>query len=211
MKNPLGKSVSKHHFRWLVLVAVLLMSISTAVLAEDEQVRDPREFFFTQSFGDLPEEMADAKKQGKQGMLLFFEAEGCPYCIAMLKRVFSQKKVQDWYQQHFISIAIDIHGDVDIKDFDGITLPSRMISEQRKVFMTPVVFFIDLEGVEVYRHLGMVKTPEEFLLMGEYIVGQHYFDTEYRVFAKKQGLGHAQDDPLTPMEETATRHQYNNE
>ena len=196
---------------WSALLLMLLLLVTTGVLAEDKDVRDPREFFFTQSFGDLPEELAAAKEQGKQGMLLFFEAEGCPYCLAMLKRVFSQQQVQDWYRQHFISIAIDIHGDVEIRDFDGIILPSKMFSEQRKVFMTPVVSFIDLDGIEIYRHLGMVKTPEEFLVMGEYIVGKHYFDTEYKVFLKKQGLSEATDTLITPMEETSTRHRYKNE
>lgn len=191
--------------------SVLLLLVSVNIFAGEQEVRDPREFFFTQSFGDLPEELATARKQGKQGILLFFEAEGCPYCLAMLKRVFNQKQVQDWYQEHFLSIAIDIHGDVEIKDFDGITLPSKVFSEHRKVFMTPLISFIDLGGIEIYRHLGMVKTPEEFLVMGEYIVGKHYFDTEYKVFAKRQGLLQAQDTLVTPAEEGSTRHRYKKE
>jgi len=169
-------------------LSLLLLSLLASTLAADDSVRDPREFFFTQSFGDLPEELAAAKQQGKQGMFLFFEAEDCRYCIAMLRHVFNQKRVQDWYRERFLSLAIDIHGDVEIKDFDGITLPSKIFSEQRKVFITPVLSFIDLDGNEIYRHLGMVKTPEEFLVMGEYIVGKHYLDTEFRVFAKRQAL-----------------------
>ena len=200
------KLLSKHY---PPLLSILLFLVTANVFAGEQDVRDPREFFFTQSFGDMPEELAAAKKQGKQGMLLFFEAEGCPYCLAMLKRVFNKKQVQDWYQEHFLSIAIDIHGDVEIKDFDGITLPSKVFSEHRKVFMTPLISFIDLDGIEIYRHLGMVKTPEEFLVMGEYIVGKHYFDTEFKVFAKKQGLLQEEDAQITPAEETSTRHRYN--
>jgi thioredoxin-related protein len=173
---------------WQVVSVVLLLLTTLSTLAMENDDRDPREFFFNQSFGDLPEELRTAREQGKQGMLLFFEAEGCPYCLSMLKRVFSQKKVQDWYRERFLNIAIDIHGDVEIKDFDGITLPSKVFSEHRKVRMTPTMSFIDLNGIEVYRHLGMVKTPEEFLVMGEYIAGGHYFDTEYEVFAKDRGL-----------------------
>ena len=182
---------------WCIVILHLLLLTSLSVFATEQEVRDPREFFFTQSFGDLPEELQAARQQGKQGMLLFFEAEGCPYCQAMLKRVFSQKSVQDWYRERFLSIAIDIHGDVEIKDFDGITLPSKVFSEQRKVSMTPVLSFIDLNGIEIYRHLGMVKTPEEFLVMGEYIAGKHYFDTEYKVFAKQRGLLNARDTLVT--------------
>ena len=187
------------------LLSVLLLLVTANVFAGDQDVRNPREFFFTQSFGDLPEELATAKTQGKQGILLFFEAEGCPYCVAMLKRVFNQKQVQEWYQGHFLSIAIDIHGDVEIKDFDNVTLPSKVFAEQRKVFMTPVVSFIDLEGIEVYRHLGMVKTPEEFLVMGEYIVGKHYFDTEFKAFAIKHGMQQSKDVLITPGEESVDK------
>ena len=180
------------------LFVLLLMSFNA--LATSQQSRDPREFFFTQSFGDLPEELQAVREEGKLGMLLFFEAEACPYCSAMLKRVFSQKIVQDWYRERFLSIAIDIHGDVEIKDFDGITLPSKVFSKHRNVRLTPVTLFIDLEGNEIYRHSEMVKTPEEFLLIGEYIADKHYFDTEYKVFAKERGF-------VTSGETLVTEHQ----
>ena len=188
--------------RQQTILLMLLLLITVDVMAGEQGTRDPREFFFPQSFGDMQEELATARKQGKQGMLLFFEAEGCPYCLAMLKRVFNQKQVQDWYQAHFLSIAIDIHGDVEVTDFDGITLPSKMFSEQRRIFMTPVMSFIDIEGIEIYRHLGMVKTPEEFLVMGEYVAGKHYFDTEFKVFANKHGMQQSQDVLITPGEES---------
>lgn len=181
----------------------LLLAVSVGAIASEGDMRDPRMFFFAQSFGDLPEELQVAKDQGKQGLLLFFEAEGCPYCLGMLKRVFSQKHVQDWYQERFLSIAIDIHGDVEIKDFDGITLPSKVFAQHRQVYMTPLMAFIDLDGNEIYRHLGMVKSPEEFLMMGEYIAGGHYFDTEFKVYAAKQGLNKEQDILVTPMNESS--------
>ena len=116
----------------------------------------------------------------------------------MQKQVFNQKEVQEWYRERFLSIAVDIHGDVEIKDFDGIVLPAKIFSEQRRVFLTPTLSFIDLEGTEIYRHVGMVKTPEEFLVMGEYIAGRHYFDTEFRVYAKKQGVQNNGDTLVTP-------------
>ena len=181
----------------------LLLAVSVGAIASEGDMRDPRMFFFAQSFGDLPEELQVAKDQGKQGLLLFFEAEGCPYCLGMLKRVFSQKHVQDWYQERFLSIAIDIHGDVEIKDFDGITLPSKVFAQHRQVYMTPLMAFIDLDGNEIYRHLGMVKSPEEFLMMGEYIGGGHYFNTEFKVYAAKQGLNKEQDILVTPMNESS--------
>ena len=119
----------------------------------------------------------------------------------LLHKVFSQRNVQDWFNDRFVSIAIDIHGDVEVTDLDGITLPSKVFSDHRKVFLTPVVSFIDLDGNEIYRRVGMIKTPQEMLLLGKYIEGKHYYDTEYRVFAQQQGW---QDEGVlaTPGEET---------
>ena len=143
-----------------------------------------------------------AREDGKLGMLLFFESENCSYCRAMLDRVLSDRRVQDWYRERFVNIAVDIHGDVELKDFDGITLPSKVFAEHRRIYLTPVVSFLDLEGREIYRHLGMVKTPDEFMILGEYIEGKHYLDTEFRVFADSRG--HADDDGIlvTPAGES---------
>ena len=178
-------------------IALALLVVGAAFAGESD-TRDPREFFFTQTFGDLPEEMQVARDEDKLGMLLFFEADYCPYCQLMLKEVFSQRSVQDWYGERFVSIAVDIHGDVELKDFDGITLPSKIFSEHRRIFLTPVVSFVNLDGVEIYRHLGMIKTPEEFLLLGEYIEGKHYYDTEYEVYSRSQGMLDAGDILVTP-------------
>ena len=65
-----------------------------------------------------------------------------------------------------------------------------------------VVAFIDLQGQEIYRHLGMIRTPEEFLLLGEYIEGEHYFDTEYRTFRQARGLGEDDGARVTRAEDT---------
>jgi thioredoxin-related protein len=167
-------------------LALVIFAVSTTVAAAPDS-RNPREYFFTQTFGDLPEEMQIAVDDGKLGMLLFFEAEDCSFCRRMLKQVFNQRSVQDWYTERFVNIAVDVFGDVEIKDFDGITLPSKIFADQRRIFATPVVSFIDPNGIEIYRHFGMIQTPEEFLLLGEYIEGKHYYDTEFEVFLRSKG------------------------
>jgi thioredoxin-related protein len=120
----------------------------------------------------------------------------------MLNKVLSDSRVQDWYRERFVNIAVDIHGDVELKDFDGITLPSKIFAEHRRIYITPVISFLDLDGLEIYRHLGMVKTPEEFMLLGEYIEGKHYFDTEYEVFATQRGHDKREKILMTPAGES---------
>lgn len=184
-----------------LFAALAVFLFAAAMPASASSPRDPDEYFFTQTFGDLREEIAVARDDGKMGMLLFFMADACSYCRHMLEKVFTSPKVQDWYRERFVSIAVDIHGDVELTDFDGISLPSKVFSDHRKVFLTPVVMFVDLDGNEIYRHLGMVRTPEEMLLLGEYIEGRHYYDTEYRKFARQKGM-QEKDVLVTPGEES---------
>lgn len=186
----------------IIWTFLALLLTGTSILADEPAAtRDPGEYFFSQSFGDLPEELADAQKAGKIGLLLFFEQDNCAYCQFMKSKVLNQRSVQDWYNKRFLSIAIDIRGDVEIKDLDGITLPSKIFAEQRNAVMTPVIVFIDLDGAEVFRKWGMVSTPEEFLLMGSYIEEQRYLDLTFADFAQ---LKDRELDPkifLTPIDD----------
>ena len=171
----------------ICIFSAVMLFLTSATYSAKPGSRDPRQYFFTLSFGNLPEEMRIAREEGKQGMLLFFEADDCVYCQRMLSQVFNQRAVQDWYGERFISIAVDVFGDIELTDFDGKIVPSKVFSDQQKVFGTPVVSFLDLNGIEIYRHFGMIGTPQEFLLLGEYIADKHYEDTEFEDFLSSKG------------------------
>jgi thioredoxin-related protein len=170
---------------------VLLAGLLTTLAARAEP-RDPREHFFTRTFGDLPEELATVREEGKAGILLFYEQPGCPYCARMLEGALADPALQDWFTKRFLVIAVNIRSDVELTDLDGITLPSHAFAEHRRVFATPVLSFIGPDGTEVYRRNGEVRTPEELLLIGEYVAAQAYVDTTFETFAARRRGG---DDP----------------
>jgi thioredoxin-related protein len=168
----------------LLTVLALYLGTPLASAAQDSAAtRDPREFFFAQSFGDLPEELAAARESGKLGLLLFFEQEGCPYCERMLQTILNQPAVQDWYRERFVSISVDINGDVELVDIDGITLPSKVFARHRRVKTTPTISFIDLSGAEVYRRITMVSGPREFMMLSQYIADGRYTDVNWKDYA----------------------------
>ena len=172
--------------RQCALLTFLAFCMGTPLVSaaqDSSETRDPREFFFAQTFGDLPEELAAARAAGKLGLLLFFEQEGCPYCERMMQTILNQAAVQDWYRERFVSIAVDISGDVELVDVDGITLPSKVFARHRRVKTTPTLSFIDLSGAEVYRRVTMVSGPREFMLMGQYIAEGRYTDTNWKDYA----------------------------
>ena len=105
----------------------------------------------------------------------------------MMQTVLNQRGVQDWYGARFVNIAVDIRGGVEFKDVDGVTLPSKVFAQHRRVKYTPVMSFLDLNGVEIFRKSGMVADAEEFLLMGSYIAEGRYTDTVFEDYLAEKG------------------------
>ena len=63
-----------------------------------------------------------------------------------------------------------------------------MFSDHGRIFLTPVIAFIDLEDNEIYRHLGMIQTAAEMLQLGDYIEGNNHYCMEYKTLLKQRGI-----------------------
>ena len=155
--------------RWRHLLGSLLLYLSGTLAAAS------LDGFFQETLGDLREDLAQAREEGKQGILLFFEMDECPFCHRMKETVFSKPEVQAWYGERFLVIPIDIEGDVPITDFQGReTTMKDFAFRQFRVRATPVMVFIDLEGRPVARYTGPTRDAEEFLLLGRYVAEEKY-------------------------------------
>lgn len=137
--------------------------------------RDPYQYFFEQSLGDLKEELEIAKSEGKKGLFVFFEMDECPFCHRMKKTVLNQSEIQDFFKQNFHSIAIDIEGDLEVVDFEGKHTTQKAFASENRVRATPVMAFYDLEGTPVVRFTGAASGAEEFMWLAEY-----YLDGVYK-------------------------------
>ncbi len=140
--------------------------------------------FFDDSFGDLQEELAIARQEGKQGVMLFFETEDCPFCHRMKRDVFSRPEVQKYFHQHFRLIPIDIEGDVEITDFQGQPTTMKAFAAKHRVRATPVMAFFDLDGKRVATYIGATRDAREFLLLGEFVADGHYKTTNFVKFKR---------------------------
>lgn len=175
----------------ILLLCYLLLGLSPA-LATD-RARDPSEFFFQETFGDFREELALAREEGRQGVLIFFEQEDCPFCYRMKTTILNQPEVQDYYRRHFRIFSVDIEGDLEITGFDGRTTRQKDFAfRQFNVRATPVFAFFDLDGKLVARHTGPTSDLREFLWLGEYVVDGHYRTesfTRYKRTRRAQAAG----------------------
>lgn len=164
----------------LVVLGVLVLSQAYAA------PRDPYKYFFNETWGDFKEELANAKQQGKTGILIFFEMDECPFCHYMKKNVLNQPEVQDYYRKHFLNFTVDIEGDVEMLDLKGRpTRQKDFAFKQFRVRATPVIMFIGLDGKPIHRHTGKTSGVNEFMLMGEYVVDGQYKKTSFTRYKRQ--------------------------
>lgn len=149
--------------------------------------RDPGTHFFQETFGNLQEDLQIAREEGRQGLLLFFEMDECPWCQRMRNTVLNQPVVQDYYRKHFRILSIDVEGDLELQDFSGETVPEKDLAFERfGVRATPVFAFFDLDGRLLVRHTGPTASVEEFLWLGEYVTSQAYRDKSFAIYKRER-------------------------
>lgn len=134
------------------------------------ETRDAHKYFFDLKLGDFKSELATAKKEGKQGIMIMFEQEDCPFCFRMKNTILNQSEVQDYYHQHFLIFLVDIRGSLPMEDFTGSETTEKAFSVEHRVYGTPVFDFFDLDGKLITRFPGTAKSVNEFLLLGRCVV-----------------------------------------
>jgi thioredoxin-related protein len=86
--------------------------------------------------------------------------------------------VQDFFNQHFHSLPIDIEGDIEIVDFKGMHTTQKEFARNTRVRATPMLAFYDLVGNQIFKYVGAPSGMQEFMWMGEYIVNQVYLQKD---------------------------------
>lgn len=168
-----------------LLLAVFLVVGAHGAWAE---TRDIHQYFFNEKFGDLKAELANAKKEGKTGILLMYEQAECPFCHQMETTVLNRSEVQDYFRKHFLIFSIDIRGDTSLVDFKGKDTTEKAFSAENRVRATPVFAFYDLQGDQMTRFTGVTQDAKEFMLLGNYVVDGAYKQIPFIKYKRQQGM-----------------------
>jgi thioredoxin-related protein len=170
----------------LAIVALGLATLS-ALAQADSADRDPYRYFFNETWNNFAEELAKAKAEGKQGILLFFELDECPFCHRMKTTVLNQPEVQAYYREHFLNFHIDIEGDVEMVDFAGQPMLQKDFAfKVNRVRATPVFAFYDLDGNQVVRYTGATSGVQEFLWLGEFMSQGLYKEMPFTKYKRER-------------------------
>jgi len=114
--------------------------------------------WFAQSLLHMPDEVADAAREGKR-VMLYFGQPGCPYCKQLMEVNFRQRPIAERMQKEFVSIELSIFGDREITWADGHDTTEKKLAAELKVQYTPTLIFLDEKGAVAHRVNGYYAPP----------------------------------------------------
>ncbi len=152
----------------ILSVALAVAGPAVAQVASPHAIEIPA--WFTETFLDLREDVADAAKQGRR-VMVYFGQDGCPYCTALMQTGFRQKSIAEKAQRHFIALALNIWGDREVTWIDGKTMREKDFARFMKVQFTPTLVFLDEKGAVVARVNGYYP-PARLEAALDYVAGK---------------------------------------
>lgn len=172
--------------RFLVVLC-LGISLLAGSLVSAVETRDPETYFFSQSFGDLREELENARNNGKKGLFIMFHNTECPWCAKMKANVLNQVSVQDYFRKYFVNLQIDTEGSEMVTDFDGKEMMEKDFAlKHNRIRATPVFLYFDTNGRQLMKYTGATRNVEEFMWLGEFIVGEHYKNKRFAIYKRER-------------------------
>lgn len=138
----------KRTFIAAVLAAMTLPLTGVASVAEtigdDGLHKTP---WMRDTFKDLREDLEEANAEGKR-LVLMFEQRGCIYCAKMHKEVYPREDVSSYIDENYFVVQLNLHGDIEVTDFDGEVLSEKDMARKWGILFTPTVMFLPEEVEE---------------------------------------------------------------
>ena len=132
-------------FLFTLLTAVFLGNMVAAATVGDDGLHIQP--WIRDTFKDLQEDLDEANAEGKR-LVIFFEQRGCIYCTKMHESVYPDPELSDYIDENFFVIQLNLHGDLEVVDFDGDTMTEKQIARKWGILFTPSVIFLPEEVEE---------------------------------------------------------------
>lgn len=186
-----------------VTLSILLLLFSISVYATTESNSKDSELVFddTQldeelvypdwfklSLGDLGDDLKEAKKDGKKGIITYFGQKRCAYCEQFFKTSLADNDIQNYLKKHYDMIAFDIWGIEDIIDTDGKKYTERELSIHYKTNFTPSLVFYDADGTPVFRLRGYYP-PYKFRAALQFVTEEFYKKETFSEYFERAETG----------------------
>ncbi len=148
---------------------------------DDSMLEEELEYpeWFKISLGDLNDDIADVRKQGKFGLVVYYGQKRCAYCEKFIDINLADASIQSYLREHFDVVPVDIWGIEDFTDTNGELYSERELSLRYETNFTPSLVFYDNQGKPVYRLRGYYP-PYQFRAALHYVAEGFYRVEKFR-------------------------------
>lgn len=129
--------------RILILTLLVFANNAIAVTLGDDGLH--KQEWFSLTFKDVAEDMAEAESEGKR-LAIVFEQTGCVYCTKMHETVLSDPEVVNYVSEHFKVVQYNLYGDEEVIDLDGEVLTEKTAAVKWGIMFTPTWLFMPSEA-----------------------------------------------------------------
>jgi thioredoxin-related protein len=172
-------------FGSLVWFGLLVIVLGLSFLALVAPVRAGSDPFFNAVPANLQSVLTQASRDGKAGVLILFEMDGCGECRKFKETVLHDPAVQDYYRRHFLNVSLNLLDSAPLTDFKGKALSQSEFALANRVQASPTFIFYDANGSPVTQFTGAVKDSAEFLQLGRYVVEAAYENAPFRAYQQQ--------------------------
>ena len=132
-----------------LITSLLAFAISASVAAAAELGDDGlyKTDWMRDTFLDLREDLAEANAEGKR-FAIIVEQRGCIYCKKMHEEVFPEPEIATLISDNFFIIQLNMFGDREVTDFDGVTMSEKEMMFRWAVNYTPTLLFFPTDVPE---------------------------------------------------------------
>lgn len=144
--------------------------------------------WFKLSDGDLNDDLAEARRAGKRGIITYFGQKRCAYCEQFFNTSLADTDIQNYLRKYYDVIAFDIWGIDDVIDTDGKKYSERELSIHYKANFTPSLVFYDAAGRTVFRLRGFYP-PYKFRAALQYVTEEFYKEETFADYFARANPG----------------------
>ena len=173
---------------WLFLVFFILFSPAFAaekvhgkIIGEDAYTLPT---WFKESFLEIQEEVKEAESNNKH-VMLFMHIDRCPYCTRMLDENFRSGDRQQFIENHFDVIALNIRGDREIQWDENSSYSEKTLATELNVHFTPTLIFLNADGKKVFQMNGY-RNPAAFKHVLNYVNDKQYLNMQLVDYVSQQ-------------------------
>ena len=151
------------------LIILIFLYFITPIYVFSEEIGDDglhKQIWMRDTFKDLREDLNEANMEGKR-LVLMFEQRGCIYCSKMHNDVYSRGDISGYIEENFYVVQLNLHGDLEVTDFDGEVLSEKAMARKWNILFTPTVLYLPREVED-----GLTATDASVSLMpGAWLAG----------------------------------------